>query len=71
MAIVLFSTILDGNTCCKEVVVFLGGEFFPRGDTKNECELYKGFFLEGNANSQTSINFHLRNKIKFHTTLKH
>jgi hypothetical protein len=29
MAMVLFSTILDGNTCCKEVVVFLGGEIFP------------------------------------------
>jgi hypothetical protein len=28
MAIVLFSTISDGNTCCKEVVVFLGGEIF-------------------------------------------
>jgi len=32
MAMVLFSTILDGNTCCKEVVVFLGGEIFPRCD---------------------------------------
>jgi hypothetical protein len=44
MAMVLFSTILDGNTCCKEVVVFLGGEFFPCGDKqKTIVSCTKGF----------------------------
>jgi len=48
MAIVLFSKILDGNTCWKEVVVFLGGEVFPCGDKqKMNVSCTKGFSWKG------------------------